>query len=878
VAEYTPLQLTAIGQNALAKAQTGIALQFTKVKFGDGTATDISALTDLVRPVMTVPLTSTSIVNGIVKISCLLSNDSLANGFYVKEIGIFATQNGQEFLYAYTKATNADYIPPASSGPITQQFNFQFAVQAGTNITFQVPNDAVVLQTEKGQANGVATLDANAKVPVTQLPIATPTAPGVMSVPDKLKLDSVQSGAEPNQNAFSNVKVGSTTISADSKTDTLELVAGSNITLTPDATNDKITIAANVPVTSVNGKTGAVSLTASDVGAETPSGAQAKADQAEQNAKNYATGLNTVALADTRSTNELPSYYLTSANGKKVHFEFKQRAAIGIPSSSGTYCLLITIVQWTDTSGGTVKQLAYDESGRVFIRTSNGTSAWNSWQEFETTAGAQSKATTAETNAKAYADSKATTAENNAKAYADQVAATAEANAKAASAPISHVGAGGSAHATATQTTAGFMSASDKAKLDGIQSGAEVNQNTFANVKVGATTIAADAKQDTLELAAGTGVVLTPDATNDKVTIAVNTASTSQAGIVQLVDSVSSTSTTQAATANAVKQAYDRAVSAENNAKAASVPITGGTMTGDLTINQLKIKNLNGSSGGTVKWYKVARIQFRSNPNDSGEIATFTGTLFVQRDYGNTANQTIGQVNFSFGVRGGTIKPVIFATGDGAALTNNSGYKFRVYKDADGWHYLYFMKPYYSNFATFLYRADGCTEYWIEEDPSTVQGLTLVWDSDNGATQDIYVGKNKVWHAGNDGAGSGLDADTVDGKHFSDIQADAQAKANQAEANAKAYTDSAPEAMQRNLGIFNVYKSGKDSNGIFTIVEYKRADGKLFARSVLSGGTSPQYTTRTVTYYAADGTTVLRTDTYTLTYDTDGDLISEVKQ
>lgn len=50
--------------------------------------------------------------------------------------------------------------------------------------------------------------------------------------------------AEVNQNAFSNVKIGSTTISADSKTDTLELAAGSNITLTPDATNDKITIAA----------------------------------------------------------------------------------------------------------------------------------------------------------------------------------------------------------------------------------------------------------------------------------------------------------------------------------------------------------------------------------------------------------------------------------------------------------------------------------------------------------------------------------------------------------------------------------------------------------------------------------------------------------
>ena len=48
---------------------------------------------------------------------------------------------------------------------------------------------------------------------------------------------------EANQNAFSNVKIGAITFSADAKTDTLELVAGSNITLTPDTTNDKVTIA-----------------------------------------------------------------------------------------------------------------------------------------------------------------------------------------------------------------------------------------------------------------------------------------------------------------------------------------------------------------------------------------------------------------------------------------------------------------------------------------------------------------------------------------------------------------------------------------------------------------------------------------------------------
>lgn len=61
---------------------------------------------------------------------------------------------------------------------------------------------------------------------------------------EKTKLSGVATGAEVNQNAFSNVVIGTTTISADSKTDTLTLVAGDNVTLTPDTTNDKVTITA----------------------------------------------------------------------------------------------------------------------------------------------------------------------------------------------------------------------------------------------------------------------------------------------------------------------------------------------------------------------------------------------------------------------------------------------------------------------------------------------------------------------------------------------------------------------------------------------------------------------------------------------------------
>lgn len=101
---------------------------------------------------------------------------------------------------------------------------------------------------------------------------ASTSAAGLMSAADKTKLDGIASGAQANQNAFSNVKVGTTTIAADSTTDTLELVAGTNITLTPDATNDKVTITASITnnaltTTSVSGTvTGSASGTAGIAG------------------------------------------------------------------------------------------------------------------------------------------------------------------------------------------------------------------------------------------------------------------------------------------------------------------------------------------------------------------------------------------------------------------------------------------------------------------------------------------------------------------------------------------------------------------------------------------------------------------------------------
>ena len=59
-----------------------------------------------------------------------------------------------------------------------------------------------------------------------------------------LSWDTPAGGGEVNQNAFSNIAVsGQSTVEADTKTDTLNLVAGSNMTITTNASGDSITFA-----------------------------------------------------------------------------------------------------------------------------------------------------------------------------------------------------------------------------------------------------------------------------------------------------------------------------------------------------------------------------------------------------------------------------------------------------------------------------------------------------------------------------------------------------------------------------------------------------------------------------------------------------------
>lgn len=137
--------------------------------------------------------------------------------------------------------------------------------------------------------------------------VVTTSSNGLMSASDKSKLDGIAAGAEVNQKAFSNVTVGSTTIAADSKTDTLTIEAGSNIIITPDATNDKITIAAK----KYTKRTGVPTADAAPAFGET-----FKVSQPVSNSTGHITAINTRTITIPSSTATTSAAGLMSALDK----------------------------------------------------------------------------------------------------------------------------------------------------------------------------------------------------------------------------------------------------------------------------------------------------------------------------------------------------------------------------------------------------------------------------------------------------------------------------------------------------------------------------------------------------------------------------------
>lgn len=189
-------------------------------------------------------------------------------------------------------------------------------------------------------------------------------------------------------------------------------------------------------------------------------------------------------------------------------------------------------------------------------------------------------------------------------------------------------------HTTVTTSTSGFMSNTDKSKLDGIATGAQVNQMAFSNVLVGGTTIQADAAVDTLELVAGNNIVLTPDATNDRVTIGVT-------GTVATA-ATAGTCTGNAATATAAaKLATARTIGMSGKVTGTATSFDGsGNVV--IPVTAVTADNCTGNSATATAATKLATARTISLTGDVTGATSFDGTGNVAIATTVTAGMPLG--------------------------------------------------------------------------------------------------------------------------------------------------------------------------------------------------------------------------------------------
>lgn len=95
---------------------------------------------------------------------------------------------------------------------------------------------------DKTDRDNVAAAGAFIKATDTADGISDGTSKVMMTATERTKLNGITAGAEVNQNAISKVTVGSTTITATGKTDTLKLEAGTGISLAAATADKKVTI------------------------------------------------------------------------------------------------------------------------------------------------------------------------------------------------------------------------------------------------------------------------------------------------------------------------------------------------------------------------------------------------------------------------------------------------------------------------------------------------------------------------------------------------------------------------------------------------------------------------------------------------------------
>ena len=151
MAAFINNDITAAGLIVLAKGAAGQKITYTKIVLGDGYLEEGQtprSLTDVVSPKATIDITK-CVVNGdgTVSVGGVFTNDQTDDGFYYRELGLYAEDPDEEVgevLYCYGNCGDlAEWIPPTGGATIVEKtIDIVTAIGTATNVTAYIPADA----------------------------------------------------------------------------------------------------------------------------------------------------------------------------------------------------------------------------------------------------------------------------------------------------------------------------------------------------------------------------------------------------------------------------------------------------------------------------------------------------------------------------------------------------------------------------------------------------------------------------------------------------------------------------------------------------------------------------------------------------------------
>ena len=180
MAAFINNDITAAGLLVLAKGVAGKQINYTKIVLGDGYLEEGQtprSLTGVVSPKATIDITK-CVVNGdgTVTVGGVFTNDQTNDGFYYRELGLYADDPDEdvgEVLYCYGNCGDlAEWIPPTGGATIVEKtIDIVTAIGTATNVTAYIPADAYATKEdyENYKAVGIAEQAAAAVVDLSNV-------------------------------------------------------------------------------------------------------------------------------------------------------------------------------------------------------------------------------------------------------------------------------------------------------------------------------------------------------------------------------------------------------------------------------------------------------------------------------------------------------------------------------------------------------------------------------------------------------------------------------------------------------------------------------------------------------------------------------------